>query len=611
MQSWSDIHRTLSRDISEQEVLLDCTLTTLSELSLDPIQLGRLFAEDEEYSSCLLTAAFKYGLFGQDWISNFEKVIRTVINRYIDDPLAGRFLKILASQISKCNGLKNGKEVHRLQQGSFTHQLRMVLYEWMLDLDRIMPDNVSSDSVDTRLRTPLGWMVKGAIKTEPQFGCYHHKKAVDPYSLLPLSTQKTLTFTLINKASSWTPSEAIQEENSMPVTMATSPYDNVKEVEPMCMCGSRRFKTKETAHALIDILGVDDDAIRDVLLSHALANGNMELSHKLMAMDNSTDMGSGKNATAMPTLSHLMVLQKLGRRPLGLFLDCILRGAPFKQGYVKSSLLPKREIEVACTSESALSSEDPCRDDGPMLYLYAEKARLQKLDQDVHQDIVSNGKENTDDACHKVAGTMDLSHRDQSFLSKTDLYLQESILEPDPIVTFECCQRQFKLDLKSLVRQKRSLVLWLDHLELLLWFENRKIETGNEDSTIRIGVTNPFYIGLSEMIKEVRTLRGVFDLHLTQQAKIDKISKLKMGLMVAQTDGKEEGCTKRSNKKRKRGVDGSARKFDSSYHQSSDEGFRKIKKEDGIEESIISYLNDSTKKAVRSVQIHAMKVQYG
>lgn len=148
-----------------------------------------------------------------------------------------------------------------------------------------------------------------------------------------------------------------------------SPYTVQKIRKEVVFCGNRGQCSKhrldqdygdDTILTLLEYLDADSPEMRDVVLAHVLVNGNVELLHKLMLVENAEEKQGGVATESeggdtkssrmdesagpaspkqirkpiLPTLAHLRILQKLDRRPLPIFVDCILNGAPFQRGYV-------------------------------------------------------------------------------------------------------------------------------------------------------------------------------------------------------------------------------------------------------------------------------------
>lgn len=279
----------------------------------------------------------------------------------------------------------------------------------------------------------------------------------------------------------------------------------------------------ETAMALVELLGPDNPAIRDVLLSHAIVNGNVELLEKLMSGDHDDRQaiqsieGKRDKRPVLPTMAHLLILQKLDRRPLDIFIKCILRGAPFKHGYVKSSTFYGHQRDDDVKERQKQYNLEGHKDDAAMASLYREKERLQRL---------NHSEENDQRSCK---GILD----QETSVSTTRANVESDLEEEDgslkrPRNTFkrrklEKGDTSSRSNLEGMLTHKNSLTLWREHLEVLQWLEERirklKQRKNEETGTKSKGKGVQFLEGLMVMIEKIVGSEGVL------QAEIDARNK--------------------------------------------------------------------------------------
>ncbi|UZJ56384.1 hypothetical protein CBS101457_005704 [Exobasidium rhododendri] len=168
-------------------------------------------------------------------------------------------------------------------------------------------------------------------------------------------------------------------------------------------------KAIELADVLPKYLSPTSSALRDVVLAHALVNGNEDIARSLL--EGEWEGKEGKPSTAKmtnlvkaregapeqpvaPTLAHLRILQAIDRKPMGVFVTAILRGAPFKRGFVKSSL-PSRRKESDWKLRDEWSKKKGKKDDRPLEILFEEKNRLEKMDRSAKRHKNQRKKEIT------------------------------------------------------------------------------------------------------------------------------------------------------------------------------------------------------------------------
>lgn len=155
---------------------------------------------------------------------------------------------------------------------------------------------------------------------------------------------------------------------------------------------------KELAVCLQKYLPPTSSALRDIVLAHALVNGNEDMAKKLMEGEwkgesKGTDVAKASTKAAnlakgrlgapeqpvSPTFAHLRILQALERKPIPIFLQTLLHGAPFKRGYVKSSL-PSRMKEHDWKRRDEVSKSKGRKDDRRLEALFEVKRRLEDAD---------------------------------------------------------------------------------------------------------------------------------------------------------------------------------------------------------------------------------------
>lgn len=287
---------------------------------------------------------------------------------------------------------------------------------------------------------------------------------------------------------------------------------------------------EEAFQVIIEMLGRDSLVIRDVVLAHALANGNAELAEELTNGNYYPIDTDPSSRPVLPTFSHLLIWQRLRRRPLKIYLDCILRGAPFRQGNVKSTLYPNNSISLEGRERY---SEEGYDDDERMVSLFDHKMALQKNDAIIPEDQLNDcskmllGSDKMDsDSMQRVSSEANISitseNQDHSFSCEVDEQLDPQkgilLLQEEVHVVYDGYQRS--LTLKELIRQKESLSMWKDHLEALLWIEEREMRIFDRDVRRYEEPSDPmksFLIGLKEMIKKVDDMSVIIQRHLSEQ----------------------------------------------------------------------------------------------
>lgn len=291
-----------------------------------------------------------------------------------------------------------------------------------------------------------------------------------------------------------------------------------------CEEHSEQRKVESVTRLLCEHLDNNSPAMRDVILAHVLVNGNVELAQRLMtgayccypkydseantSMQCPHTLMKVKARPVLPTLAHLRIIQKLDRRPLKVYVDCILDGAPFKQGYVKSSLHVPEEMENI-DKRRVSYREQGHRDDGPVMELYREKSRLEGI------DAGSGELEHSAGEVGESESTLATRYHEAEAVDMTeDLSNAKQHFQVDDI--------NYTMTVAELIRRSKSLDLWKQHLCLLQWFEKRK-EIGetfeDDEAASRNGHCSQksFSAGLDDMLIKVTAL------HVAMQKQISAL----------------------------------------------------------------------------------------
>ena len=265
-------------------------------------------------------------------------------------------------------------------------------------------------------------------------------------------------------------------------------------------------KATELAQVLPHYLAPTSSALRDVVLAHALVNGHEVLVEWLMSKETTTIAVLSTNGRRReseqpvgPTLAHMRILQALERRPTPAFVDAIATGAPFKRGHLKSSL-PCHKWEKDWEERDRRSAAKEDHNDRRLTSLFAERERLKRLDiadenrarvQQEHRNPLEGGSN-----IAQMASIGDRSHfceqidlvcpevlDQKGLVSVSETEGEENQTEAEPTVTGTSAhkimiifagRREEKVSLAELPQRHRSLCLWVEHLRLLQWFEERK-----------------------------------------------------------------------------------------------------------------------------------------
>lgn len=514
--------------------------------------------------------------------SALKKVVAEIRCLSVGQPLTGTRLPLLIDDILKCNNAKSNGKIWDISEQFITNHIHQALCDWIFDLDKMSPDSVDT-SRRSRFKTPIGWLIEGRHEVQARINSYRTHtvlKPLDPYNLAFESQGEGNPF---DRAEFFITK---QKENSLPsqgqsrdpgIGQSATTEKDLTPVEPVeanqveyereelglhlkpesyrsksdklgllirCRCEkyhcsmsmsgeNSEIQRKETARALLELLDEDSPGIRDVLLAHALVNGNVELLEVMMEgqYDDKSQEETAKSNTrrpVLPTLAHLLILQKLQRRPLDVFVNSILRGAPFKRGYVKSPTLFTREKEVNLHQRQEWYIKKGYKDDRPLSGLFREKSRLQELDESTLQDSVDASLlDHRVEANQVVASSvsqqateqdegveLDSDTEDKSNLLdvEEELDLKGSIVEKMCRVQIDCNGLQYDLTLSELIKRKRSVSLWKDHLELLQWLEEREEKKAGTASNGEESIhRNDFFNGLKEMLKKVDNLELALD----------------------------------------------------------------------------------------------------
>lgn len=251
-------------------------------------------------------------------------------------------------------------------------------------------------------------------------------------------------------------------------------YDDIRE---------DRAKGSRTAGMLVHLSGRESPAIRDVVLSHALVNGNKTLVRQLMQGDyqgRKAKKADGSEAfqkkPVLPTFAHLLTLQKLNRVPLNAWTESILRGAPFKQGYVKSLIYFADQKDISIEERDRRYWEEGHKDDPPMTSLYRERDRVQKMEVCqrtlVEEESSRHASEMLRSGKQKRLRIFDTGEKSADSDCEAEAEIEVGYLE-GTTRRLEFKKHYYDLTLQDLQAYKKSLTLWKDHFELLQWLGQR------------------------------------------------------------------------------------------------------------------------------------------
>lgn len=303
---------------------------------------------------------------------------------------------------------------------------------------------------------------------------------------------------------------------------------------------------KELAMVILRYLKTNDAAIRDVLLAHAMVNGNVKLSYKLLygtwtrtLVSKDDTANSSPNEILVepvsPTLAHLLILQKLGREPLNCFVELILIGSPFLQGHVKSSQYKLNREQVYERRVERHSVWHGQKNDEPMLSQLV--------------GMIDAESEEMDEMKAKICSRDSLLDKeDSAFEDEKTLDLMTELAESEELcieVNLEGYLHEVTVnDVRNI---SKSLALWLKHLLLLQSSEKRKelirktaLNLVNQgSSTAPSSDRSSFSLGLDDMIRRVQSfrkeLRQKWDLKVQavreaniEQLQAEKVAKTKM-----------------------------------------------------------------------------------
>lgn len=179
---------------------------------------------------------------------------------------------------------------------------------------------------------------------------------------------------------------------------------------PVNCCGYQlpyHRKAKDMALELLSFLPASSPALQDVLMAHALINGNESLLETMMnGAYGGDETGGGRDVKPvtkpttnhakgrhgqpekpiLPTLAHLRILQAVERKPVQKFIHCIIEGAPFKTGHVDANLQGRSEDDEVDSGEDELGVRRKWyevsghKDDPRLTSLFEEKRRLEEQD---------------------------------------------------------------------------------------------------------------------------------------------------------------------------------------------------------------------------------------
>lgn len=264
--------------------------------------------------------------------------------------------------------------------------------------------------------------------------------------------------------------------NTYPTKMISISRFTSKNTKGFYLCNDE-VEYKELANAIVDLLPIDSPVITDVLLSHALINGNVELCDDIFEEYNFKYV--------FPTLAHLLTLQKLERAPIDIFIKYILQGGPFKRGYVKSASLYECTDDVLALRKEQYKEKEHENDPPPTTF-FEEKERLELLDRE-------------------------------------DLSIQEipaqSILWSDGRKEFAVHANldnvRHNHPMRRIHERRKSLSLWKEHLLVLQWMETRKMRLQSEESQMPL-VKNEFSLRLDVMIIEIEQTEAILQKELDE-----------------------------------------------------------------------------------------------
>lgn len=308
-------------------------------------------------------------------------------------------------------------------------------------------------------------------------------------------------------------------------------------------------KAKELALVLPYYLAPTSSALRDVVLAHALVNGHEVLVEKLMSKAETPPAVPSTNGQTVrlrvseqpvsPTLAHMRILQALERRPTPVFVDAIAKGARFKRGHLKSSL-PCHDWEKNWEERDRRSAAKEDRNDRRLTSLFAERERLERLDiahenrAREHRNPLDGGSNIAQMAsigdCSFYSEQIELVWQEvldhKGLVSVSETEGDENQTEAEPTVTGThvhkimitfAGRREEKMSLAELPRRHRSLFLWVEHLRLLQWFEERKEKRQRQDreeqqmadrSYCHVPRPSAFATSLSDMLVRLEGLKA-------------------------------------------------------------------------------------------------------
>lgn len=432
----------------------------------------------------------------------------------------------------------------------FTRQNFLVLCDWTFDLDRLQPDKDGS-----RVRSPIGWMQQGSEPLEYwtiDSWMSRHVKCIDPYKLfLPDGkpyVKQSLSFTNIKKdigvgqeslQDQHIPLQSLQPDVFKPKNDAPYHIKNM-EVDSVFENLFRPIDFKEYPAGIIcEVLGADNPLVQDVVLAHTLINGNTELARRIMTTYDEPSIvrvkGRRPSELVGPTLAHLLILQKIDRRPIPDVITAILRGASFKVGYVESSVyfpgLDDEDDVASCRSYQSWRGEE---DDEPLMTLFKEKAQLEELDsqkrakrggagsrsQSVQEQTKESGS-STDYTSGKASGRIDAELEDRKGVAEVDeLDLEGRYIKMIPNIDIDTPLDAETISLIELLRRSKSISLWRKHIEVLHWLEERKKKAriveaiGNGTAAKARKSLTRFSDGLAKSLQSVLDLQLLLDGHV-------------------------------------------------------------------------------------------------
>lgn len=269
-----------------------------------------------------------------------------------------------------------------------------------------------------------------------------------------------------------------------------------------------------SAQFIMDTYDADHPILRDVLLSQALIDDNVELVSMLLAgeyqyegnISSSPREDVLKSKPVLPTFAHLLMIQKKQEKPMKEWTEAILRGAPFKRGYVESSFYTRKK-EKDYKMRIEWYAKKGLENDRPLHSLFREKAKVEA--QELGESLIDDGKEVDMDGSDFDSESED--EADESCHDVEDLDLKLEVVTDDLLCIFKINKMYEHLKLQELMWRCRSLKLWKDHVELVQWFEEQeetreraKLEEMNKKwGDTKNYIRSRFAVGLEALLKKI------------------------------------------------------------------------------------------------------------